>query len=114
MKLTKKEAVELHRELWHRIAEREKEDTVYALKEEIIDEMLKEKGLEDEYVINDCFCCEYAHQQNGDKEGCVCIYCPIDWEGKNTCDLYDEWASEVDKRELMRLAEKIAELPERK
>ena len=114
MKLTKKEAVELHRELWRRIAQREKEDTDYAVKEEVFDEMMKERGLEDEDVINYCFCCEYAYQQKGDEEGSTCVYCPIDWEGKDICELYYEWMYESDKRELIRIAEKISDLPERK
>lgn len=106
MKLTRVEAVELHRELWHRIAQREKEDADYAVKEEVLDEMMKERGLEDEDVINCCFCCEYAYQQNGDKEGLWCVHCPIDWEGKDTCELYYEWMYESDKRELIRIAKK--------
>lgn len=113
MYLSKKEAVELHRELWSRIAERQKQVNYFVEKEEIIDEMIEEKGIE--RPLSNCFCCEYVAQNHEDK----CKYCPILFsENPEFCYIddseYQKWGNADTVEERAMWAEEIANLLERK
>lgn len=113
MKLTKSEAVRLHRKLWNWIADET--------------ERLKFKGEKCEYFKNfeskdipnsECYCCEYASTITGESYKCVDI-CPIDWGecfgGRKNCfdSLYELWDLEGDWQKAANLARQIASLPER-
>ena len=92
-KLTKREAIDLHKEMWNFIVKNSEEKDSDSL--EFSDERadLKTKfiqiALSGEKVLNDCFACEYANQQlqkyykknpsEFDVDGNYCKYCPIDW-----------------------------------
>lgn len=110
MKLTRVEAVELHRELWHRIAKLGKPE--HYKKFEIAEEIAEERGMK--RPLNGCFCCEYADQQDPTD---LCNHCPIDWGDKEGCEggngLYEKWCFATSKEKFSRLAKEIANLPER-
>ena len=77
--LTKSEAVRLHREMWNWIANKlEGKNGSYYLNElkEIYIYSVLELDIEEEYILNDCFCCEYAKMDNGDFD---CSRCPLIW-----------------------------------
>jgi len=116
VKLTKDEAVRLHRELWDWLSKnpgKEKYDwpgwKIYNM------------------VMHQCFCCEYAKtlvEDSGDR----CVYCPVVWP-KETVDEhgnYEEvfcygndysglaylWEDKTTPKEmLVTLAEQIRDLP---
>lgn len=111
MKMTKQEAIELHRELWNRIARLEKPEHFKKFK--IAEEISKERNVI--YPNNGCFCCEYAARQGDFSK--VCRYCPIDWGSRVGCagrdSLYAKWERTTSKEEFSQLAEEIANFPER-
>lgn len=106
MKLTKKEAVRLHRQLWNRIADKTLKEKRCVVKEDVIEEIT------DETVLENCFCCEYDGKIRDD---CEC--CPILWPQKEYCTYvgspYSEWQRTADYKRAAELARQIAELPER-
>lgn len=73
----------------------------------------------------DCYCCEYDFLQDDTNWGVSCEKCPIDWgstsngfmcENLDTdgdgCGLYKQWRTCSDWETAVRLARKIANLPE--
>ena len=77
--MTREETISLHRQMWGWIAkkieeEREVQD-IYKLKTQY----MEKHGL---YMLNDCFCCEYAQYQNMEENvpnDIMCRFCPLDW-----------------------------------
>ena len=116
MKLTKKQAIKLHRRLWNWLAENPGKN--------------KEQWPEWEFnggkvvrMIADCPACEYAHMKQG--INFPCDVCPIVWPGFS-CQhkkdnniyngLYQDWNcedSDIYSSKRKKLALKIANLPER-
>jgi hypothetical protein len=104
--MTKKEAVEHHRKMWRWIAE----DTVIRK-----DKVFKSEYLtttDSNYLLNDCFCCEYVSQFTNDN----CIICPIVWPGGSCCGktgLYTKFVNAKSLKQRAEIARIISELPER-
>lgn len=90
-KLTKERAVQLHRELWTRIAECTQELKRPISKEDIIREM----GINSYNVFNQCFCCEYAVNTAG-PDDTMCSVCPLYWPG-GSC-MVDDYDDETGKK----------------
>ena len=118
-KLTLKEAVDLHYELWTWLAANpEKGKGDWPRWEEIESEYGK--------ILNQCFVCEFVEQEIGDINFIIpfsCKYCPLDWRdgGKynsTTCcsdrGLFYRWESDISVGKLEGLSDiayTIAELP---
>lgn len=126
MRLTREQAIEEHRKMWNWLAEHPDKDKDYYLE-------LNNFG----YINNECFLCEYSHQNDGEYCGNDCI---LNWGEVDGCignalnlGLYriyleqkdllyfinkdSEWSKDIVKglRLLIsRTARAIAELPERK
>lgn len=112
-RLTREEAIELHRELWHRLAEEGSiydVDTLYKLTYSLnLDYFdtkhrhIKEMGFKD--IMCDCFLCDYALSELKDTGSNTkidrCKYCPLRWPNK-TCiaSNYDEDMTMEDIRDL--------------
>jgi hypothetical protein len=102
MKLTKKEAIKRHRELWGWLAEnpmKEKQDWPE----------WKQYG----YASRYCFCCEIGQDFLNHK-----CDCPLDWGNNNKyccCEasFYEEWKHATKPEERSRLAALIRDLPEK-
>ena len=79
-KLTREEAIELHREMWQDMQTELGDDPSYS--ERVA---FKKKWVEDyfpdEHVNSDCFLCEYAQSVTGDSFT-RCRNCPIAWNSK--------------------------------
>lgn len=113
MKLTRQEAIEKHRALWHEIARRTREEKRFVNKWEVITE---------DGVYKDCYLCEYDYELRlkSPKETTVCYFCPLEGQKcKNGCLnglCYNWWTeSYKDKNDyklVAELADQIAELPE--
>lgn len=113
-KLTKDEAIRLHREMWDWLSENPDKEKV--------DCPTIEKWLEDneDYPDSDCFCCEYNLVQTYEYEEEGCAHCPLKWPSKETafqCErnsgLYKRWAYSDDPLERAALAAQIRDLPVR-
>ena len=102
--MTKREAVENHRKMWRWIAEKTLERKRKVWKYEYFEEN------ELDSPFNDCFCCEYTSQFNGD-----CVKCPINWGNKFCMESYYVDWSEWEYRYWLcaYYADLIANLPER-
>lgn len=113
--LTKEKAVQLHRELWHKIAEiLERNNEGHKHIEELKEKALRELGYTTCSVpFNMCWCCEYTELQMLD-----CDKCPVEW-GDNYCSANNgeyylfQIALNGSDKEAATIARKIAELPER-
>ena len=114
MKLTKKEAIKRHRELWGWLAENPMKDK------------LDWPGWERyDVALNDCFLCEYAlKSQKNDSNGLSrCDYCPVEFDAigdspKGTVGyclggLFSRWDMATDPEERSRIALLIRDLPEK-
>jgi hypothetical protein len=114
MKLTKKEAIKRHRELWGWLAENP----------------MKEKRDwpgwgEYEDINGGCFLCEYAFEsQKNDSNGLsICDYCPVEFKETNGylrgtvgyClgGLFSRWDRAIEPKERSRIASLIRDLPEK-
>ena len=73
MKLTREQAIKEHRKMWHWLAEHPEK-----CKEDYF-EVYHEKF---DYMINDCFLCEYSRQNSGYYCGGDCL---CDWGEANDC-----------------------------
>lgn len=131
--LTKREAIRKHRKMWNWIAETSKKRKKKATKLDYLCEKLRNNNFE-RCLRNYCFCCEYVSQAYVDKqfpEGeSGCCFCPINWGGEATdymCEIkskFDDDNSNLfalwdalplnNYREAAKLAQQIANLPERK
>ncbi|MFR2774827.1 MAG: hypothetical protein ACLTBR_03240 [Anaerostipes sp.] len=126
-KLTREQAVSLHRKMWNWIADETERTRTIINKYEYF----KAMGITYSYDIPDyaCYCCEYAIQQNNEEYENRCKCCPLDWG--SDCDeymcldkkfmgyydgLFERWnlaTSIYDIEESIELAREIANLRER-
>lgn len=110
MKLTKRETLLKHKELWLTVAKITREKHYKAEKSEA----LKCMGITEPLRFN-CFCCEYTGTENSGSD--ACMNCPVKWPGGD-CDhhcahsLFGEWAdlNVCEWEESAELAERIAHL----
>lgn len=134
-KLTKKEVVEHHREMWRWIALETKKQRRKVEKSEYFE---AKKIRESKRPYHDNYCCEFIKQQWEQHYDChYCDNCPINWgigfdpgyrgllvpctviayitnEEANKDGYYARWSKEKNPEKAAALAEYIAELPERK
>lgn len=124
MELTREQAVAEHRNLWRWIANETRSRKRRVEKYEYFKNFEIPKW---EIPRNSCYCCEYSFQLyifQFHSLNC-CENCPIDWgySAKNNmcCDdtwnfdgIYFAWCYEEDWQKAADLAERIANLPERK
>ncbi|MFR2774759.1 MAG: hypothetical protein ACLTBR_02895 [Anaerostipes sp.] len=116
-KLTREEAIELHRKMWNWIADETEKTGRFIQKD---DYFLATHNIPAHF----CYCCEYAIQQNNGEFIGRCKYCPLDWRNRLNeymCQnnvtvrdhqgLYGRWTFEKDIQERSRLARQIANLP---
>jgi len=110
MKLTKKKAIELHRELWDWLyyhPTEEKEDWP----------RWKKNGGDIPRVYADCFLCEYDQQHGGSYCGETCI---LDWSPPHGCfgsennGAFCRWDRARNPKTREKYAKIIRDLPERK
>lgn len=109
--MTREEAIKKHRELWHWIAEehRRRKDCCVLNAEN--------PDVANEKPFNDCWLCEYTRQFGKLFRNCRNV-CPINW-GADTCmsegSPYEALTFDpyLDFEELAKLADTIAELPEK-
>ncbi len=114
MKLTKKEAIKRHRELWTWLAEnptKEKQDWPGWVRYDA--------------ALNDCFLCEYAlkSRKNDSNRLNICDYCPVEFKETNDYPkgtigyclggLFIRWLWTTNPKERSRLASLIRDLPEK-
>ena len=115
MKITKKRAIKLHRELWSWLSEHPK-----AEKSEWPG--WKKNGGTELEIEHYCFCCEYVKQfVNYYEEDLNCKLCPVKWPDES-CQapfiskkmyLFDKWHyAYMD--EKIEFAKQISKLPERR
>lgn len=108
MKLTKKEAIKRHRELWGWLAENPMKDE------------LDWPGWERyDAALNDCFLCEYTSNKYS-----KCEHCPVEFKETNDYPrgtvgyclggLFIRWDRATEPKERSRLAALIRDLPEKK
>lgn len=115
MKLTKKEAIKRHRELWGWLAENPmKEKTDWPRWERY------------DAPLNGCFLCEYAlkSKKNDSNRLNICDYCPVEFKETNDYPrgtfgyclggLFIRWLWATNPKERSRLASLIRDLPEKK
>lgn len=127
--LTKEQAIAEHRKMWNWIADRlEEHHPGYDVC------MYKEKYMEENFpnnnIMHNCFCCQYAVQENDYNYFTnFCINCPLVWGTeantdeffceKGNCEEYGLWsyAQRLTKNlcydEAAKVARQIANLPER-
>lgn len=116
MKLTKDEAVRLHRELWGWLAENPNRSKADWPRWEC-------NGGDVEHLHSECFACEYV---NGQVDPAMCGVCPLVWPGgmcqitgqtspseDDDSGLFDRWNLEDDTDERAKLAKQIRDLPVR-
>jgi len=109
MKLTKKKAIELHRELW---------DWLYGHPSKAKEDWPRwiEHGGTIPPVKDDCFLCEYARGPNGGFPNCSS--CPLDWGPTFYCALSSKsyfvaWAYSKTPKTRKKYAKIIRDLPEK-
>lgn len=111
MKLTRQEAIEKHREMWHEIARRTMKEKRIVNKTEILG---KEK------LYCNCYLCEYDFQKRREyflQNYHTCSFCPLCKE-KYCClkdclgGLFEKWAFSQTYAEAAKYAEEIANLPD--
>ncbi len=109
--LTREQAIENHRKMWHWIADATKKYHIKAKK--VYYFVFHELPL----IRSNCFLCDYCDM--------VCNNCPLDW-GSNSAmpcidrntfgdqeGLYSKWRDCYEWQECARLARQIANLPEK-
>jgi len=113
-KLSKDEAVRLHRELWDWLSKNPNA-------QKFSWPGWSGNGGDVEKVLSHCFCCEYADNLSRINNKYTCENCPLSWpdgrcqeinEYENTVGLFEDWQNaKRDKRIL--IAEQIRDLPVR-
>ncbi len=111
MKLTRQEAIEKHREMWHEIAQRTMKEKRIVTKTEILGE---------EKLSCNCYLCEYDSQKRREylpQNYYPCSFCPLCEENSRFLKdclggLFEKWAFSQTYVEAAKYAEKIANLPE--
>lgn len=79
-KLTKKEAIDLFRQMWTDM-QTELGDNPDYVDRHLFKAKWCKKNFPDENVLNNCPLCEYAYNEYAEagRTGCACRFCPIDW-----------------------------------
>jgi hypothetical protein len=107
MKLTKKEAIKRHRELWGWLAENPMKDK------------LDWPGWERyDAALNDCFLCEYTSDKFSKCEHCPVVFEEIKDYPKGTIGyclggLFSQWDQAIEPKERSHIASLIRDLPEK-
>ena len=83
MKLTKEEALRLHRQMWGDMQKEFGDTPIYDDREEFKEKWCKEH-FPNVAISNDCFLCQYDDQFTFSH---YCDHCPIDWSdnGEDDC-----------------------------
>ena len=108
MKLTKKRAIELHRELW---------DWLYHHPSKIKEDWPRweKNGGDIPYTKNDCFLCDYLNKVI--RQSCFRYPCILDW-GQQCCfdagAYYTIWDASISPKTRKKYARMIRDLKERK
>lgn len=118
-KLTKQEAIRLHRLMWLWIAKETLKRKKKVYKFDYFDEM--EIPFEDR-PQDLCYCCEYDSQKYKVEED-FCKHCPLDWKSEiddlicvskyrwlDKKGLFSQWKGETDYKKCAELAREIANL----
>ena len=136
-KLTEMRLINLHRELWIKIAQcfaRDKEMHTYVInyKKQVLEEMYKQAisyGWENKAMLiceamdnSNCFACVYSRKKSPYSDDVDCKYCPFKWsiyeiedEAFKCCYSYygklnDDISCKIDWKKCCKLAYKIATL----
>lgn len=120
MKLTREEAIQKHRELWNWIADETERRQDCVSKKEYFENIGVGRN---EVPLNNCYCCEYAHNQTNTFGATKCESCPI-WSFDKPCEStfesdnlpYDLWRCAYESgawEKAAKYARIIANLPER-
>lgn len=119
MKLTKEEALRLHRAMWLDMQKKFGENPSPIERLDYKGEWCEEH-FPNEYIFNDCFCCEY-NEQFDNPLFAYCSHCPIAWPTKRddnelTCcgRTFDRKSGEYRHYYLVAPISEILALPERK
>lgn len=108
MKLTREEALALHRQMWtdmqEALGDNPSKDARWEYKAEWIEEHFP-----NEEVLNDCFLCEYSRRDDFDYDYCNC---PIKWPGRRCEDDADNTWYNMPISELLALPERGDEVDE--
>ena len=107
MELTRQEAIENHRTLWHEIARRTREEKRIVNKKEVV-----RTG---EKLCRNCYLCEYSVELSRKSFGnSACYFCPLCKPETMCClgGLYDRWLYCESYKKAAEFADQIAELPE--
>lgn len=85
MKMTKEEVLKYHRQMWSDM-QKELGDNPSPIERLDYKSEWCEEHFPNEYIFNDCFCCEYSDQAENfeDLADTYCYHCPIAWPTK--CD----------------------------
>lgn len=75
--LTRERAIELHREMWHRIADTCERSHIIPWKYDTIRDM----GIDPETVLWHCFLCHFAYERAYRVMEERCRRCPLVWPG---------------------------------
>lgn len=93
MKLTKKEALRLHRQMWSDMRDKLGDNPTVDERSDFKNDWVEEH-FPGENVSYNCFLCEYAINKESNHEYVcseVCAYCPLKWTAKhfsNSCERY--------------------------
>lgn len=75
LNLSRRETIEEHRKMWNWIAEHCDNKT-----SKDVGQLKMEYAEQNNFdLLNNCFCCEYSKQANGNDEVGMCVHCPLDW-----------------------------------
>lgn len=121
-KLTKQEAIKLHRHMWNWIADETERTGLFIIETDYFKET--DVSYED-YPQDFCYCCEYAKQKSGEEYENRCKCCPLYWGSERNalmcCDkkfmgddkgLFRRWRDTNNIEESANLAREIANLEE--
>ena len=93
MKLTREEALKLHREMWGEMKNKLGDNPACSDRVNFKREWCKDR-FGDEDIEHNCFLCEFACYEDYNEywessTGCDCSICPIDWGNDNDCGCED-------------------------
>jgi len=114
-KLTKEEAIRLHRELWDWLSKYPKAGKISW------PGWIGNGGDVDDNVLSHCFCCEYANNLTEINGKQMCENCPLSWpnrccqeQNEDGClvGLFEDWQNAKRYKRVL-IAEQIRDLPVR-
>ena len=94
--LTKEQAIAEHRKMWNWIADRLEDHNDPGYDIFTYKAMYMKENFPDDYIQHNCFCCQYAVQENNNNS-LTCINCPLIW---GTEDNTDEFFCEQGNRDV--------------